>query len=235
MAVTPHRRWARATVPLSVVRAIRGQHDATINDVVLGACSGALREYLFDHDAADRLSPLKAMVPVSRRTDGEHGATMGNKVSLIVVDLPVDEGDPTVSLARIHDQTRELKGSGLADGAEHMVDLAGHVPMLAAPMARLLSRSIPMNLVITNIPGPPTALFVGGGSVLEAYPYVEVIDGEGLTIAVLSYGDALHFGLTADRDVMPDLHLLAEGIEKAMTRMADAAPETAAEAVAGPG
>jgi WS/DGAT/MGAT family acyltransferase len=230
-AVTPHRRWARATVPLSVVRAIRARHDATINDVVLGACSGALREYLVDHDDADRVAPLKAMVPVSRRAEDEHAATMGNKVSLIVVDLPVGEEDPIVSLAHIHDQTSELKGSGLADGAEHIVDLFGHVPVVAAPMARLLSRSIPMNLVITNIPGPPTPLFVRGGRVLEAYPYVEVIDGEGLTIAVVSYDDALHFGLTADRDVMPDLQLLAEGIEKAMTRLTDAMPAEAATMV----
>jgi WS/DGAT/MGAT family acyltransferase len=222
--VTPHRRWARATVPLPDAQSVRGERGATINDVVLSACTIALRGYLADHGGAERTTPLKAMVPVSRRADDEHGETMGNKVSLIVVDLPVDEEDPAVGLARIHDQTSELKGSGLAEGAEHIVDLAAHVPVLAAPMARLLSRSIPMNLVITNIPGPPTTLFVGGGRVLEAYPYVEVIDGEGLTIAVVSYGDALHFGLTADRDVMPDLQLLADGIEQAVKRMAGGPP-----------
>ena len=219
-AVTTHRRWARATVPQSVVRDVRGRQDVTLNDVVLAACTEALRHYLCAHGDERRLDPLKAMVPVSRRTEDERGETLGNKVSLIVVDLPVDEADPAVALARIRDQTRDLKGSGLADGAEHMVDLAAHVPVLAAPMARLLSRSIPMNLVITNIPGPPVPLFVGGGSVLEAYPYVEVIDGEGLTIAVVSYEDALHFGLTSDRDVIPDLQVLAEGIEKAMRNLA---------------
>ena len=80
-----------------------------------------------------------------------------------------------------------------------------------------------MNLVITNIPGPPVPLWVGGGRLLEAYPYVEVIDGEGLTIAVVSYEDRLHFGLTADRDVMPDLDRLAHGIAQATADLAEAA------------
>ena len=220
--VTTHRRWSRATVPMATVRAIRKHHDATLNDVVLEACTGALREYLLDHD--DPVTPLKAMVPVSRREKDEHGENLGNKVSLIVVDLPVDEEDPVHRLETIHAQTRELKGSGLADGAEHVVDLAAHAPPLAGPMARLLSRSIPMNLVITNIPGPPVPLYVRGGRVLEAYPYVEVIDGEGLTIAVISYEDNLHFGLTSDRDVMPDLDHLAAGIEKAAERMVGSEP-----------
>lgn len=217
-AVSVHRRWARATVPMSTIAAVRERHSVTLNDVVLEACTGALREFLLVHD--DRPQSLKAMVPVSRRGADEHGDTLGNLVSLIVVDLPAEEADPVTRLRRVQAQTRDLKGSGLADGAHHVVDLAAHVPALAAPMARLLSRSIPMNLVITNIPGPPMPLYVGGGHVLEVYPYVEVIDGEGLTIAVLSYEGNLHFGLTADRDVLPDLHLLAEGIEKAAVALA---------------
>ncbi len=217
VAVTPHRRWARALVPMDTVRTVRAGGDATLNDVVLEACTGALREFLVDHD--DEPRPLKAMVPVSTRSDDEQG---GNRVSLILVDLPTEQPDPTARLGRIRAQTRALKGSGLADGAEHVVSLAGRLPVLAGPLANLLSRSIPMNLVITNIPGPPTPLYVRGGRVLEAYPYVEVIDGEGLTIAVVSYDDSLHFGLTADRDVLPDLDRLAEGIEKAARRLAEA-------------
>ena len=219
--VTPHRRWARAVVAMAAVRAVRDRHDATVNDVVLELCTASLRSFLDDHGEPTPVE-LKAMVPVSRRTDDDHGDTLGNKVSLILVDLPVGEPDPATRLHHIRRQTKELKGSGLADGAENVVALAGLVPALARPLAHLLSRSIPMNLVITNIPGPTVPLYVRGARVLEAYPYVEVIDGEGLTIAVVSYEDTLHFGLTADRDVVPDLHLLAEGIEKAAQHLAAA-------------
>ena len=229
--MTPHRRWARAVVPMAAVRAVRDRHDATLNDVVLELCTASLRSFLRDHGERAPAG-LKAMVPVSRRAEDEHGGTLGNKVSLILVDLPTGEPDPATRLHRIHRQTAELKGSGLADGAENIVALAGLVPVFARPLAHLLSRSIPMNLVITNIPGPPAPLYVQGARILEAYPYVEVIDGEGLTIAVVSYDDTLHFGLTADRDVVPDLDLLAEGIEKAAERLV---ADAGGGATSGPG
>ncbi len=161
------------------------------------------------------------MVPVSRRRHDEHGAVMGNRVSLLMVELPIGEADPAVRLRRIHEQTVELKASGLAEGVEVMLDAAAGFPMLAARFARLISHSVPMNLVITNIPGPRTPLFIRGSEVRRAYPYVEVIDDEGLTIAVTSYANRLSFGLTADRDVMPDLHLIADGIVDEVARLLD--------------
>ena len=219
VAVTAHRRWVSATVSMDQVRAIRAAATgAKLNDVVLTACTGALRDYMAAHgDDIDEGRTLKAMVPVSRRGDDEHDVTdnsLANTVSLLVVDLPVHEVDPVARLDAIHAQTGELKGSGMADGVEHIVDLAGELPMLAPALARVVSRQIPMNLIITNVPGPPVTLFVRGARVLEAYPYVEVIDGEGLTIAVLSYEGRLHFGITADLDVMPDVADLAAGIER---------------------
>ena len=214
-----HRRWVRADVPLDEVKALGRSTGTTVNDVVLEICTDALRGFLLSRgeDVDDRT--LKAMVPVSRRGEDEHGTTLGNKVSLIVADLPVGEHDPAVRLERIHDQTSELKASGLADGVETFVSAAGELTMLAPYVAKALSRSIPMNLVITNIPGPPVPLYVRGARVLHAYPYVEVIDDEGLTIAVVSYEGNLSFGITADRDAVPDLALVAEGIEKGLGRL----------------
>ena len=211
--VGSHRRWVSASVPMKGVRTVRKRHEVTINDVVLTACSGALRTFLLDHgdeDIAHR--EIKAMVPVSLRGKDEH-ETLGNLVSLIIVDLPVDEPDPVERLSRIHAMTSELKGSGLVDGAHRILDIADAITPLAGPLTRYVSRTIPMNLVITNIPGPPIPLYLRGAKFLRVFPYVEVIDNEGLTIAVVSYEDQLHFGITADRDVMPDLGDVAASIE----------------------
>ena len=71
-----------------------------------------------------------------------------------------------------------------------------------------------MNLVVTNIPGPPVPLFLRGARISRVFPYVEVIDNEGLTIAVVSYDDQLFFGITSDRDVLPDLSDVASAIEQ---------------------
>ena len=212
--VSPHRRWVTASVPLKGVRAVRKRHTVSINDVVLAACSGALRTFLLEHGDTDiEHRVIKAMVPVSLRGQEQHGETLGNLVSLIIVELPVDEPDPVVRLERIHTITSELKGSGLIDGAHRILDLADAITPLAGPLTRYVSRTIPMNLVITNIPGPPVPLYLRGARFLRVFPYVEVIDNEGLTIAVVSYDDQLHFGITSDRDVMPDLGAVAASIE----------------------
>jgi diacylglycerol O-acyltransferase len=213
--VTPHRRWVTASVPLEGVRSVRSVHEVSINDVVLAACSGALRTFLLEHDDSQLDGRvLKAMVPVSLRGATEHGDTLGNRVSLILVDLPVDEPDPLVRLDRIHAITSELKGSGLVDGAQMILELADGITLLAGPLTRLVSRRIPMNLVVTNIPGPPVPLFLRGARISRVFPYVEVIDNEGLTIAVVSYDDQLFFGITSDRDVLPDLSDVASAIEQ---------------------
>ena len=164
---------------------------------------------------------LKAMVPVSRRQRDEHGAVTGNRVSLVMADLPIGEADPAARLRQIHEQTIELKASAQAEAVETVLGVAGELPTLAGPLARLVSHAVPVNLVITNIPGPRVPLFIRGAEVRRAYPYVEVIDDEGLTIAVVSYANRLSFGLTADRDVMPDLHLIAEGIEDGIGQLLD--------------
>ena len=215
--VGSHRRWVSASVPMAGVRTVRERHEVTINDVVLAACTGALRTFLLRHGDSHvdiRSREIKAMVPVSLRGREQHGETLGNLVSLIVVDLPVAEADPVERLRLIHDMTSELKGSGLVDGAHRILDLADAITPLAGPLTRYVSRTIPMNLVITNIPGPPIPLYLRGARFLRVFPYVEVIDNEGLTIAVVSYEDELHFGITVDRDVMPDLGDVAASIEE---------------------
>ncbi len=211
--VTPHRRWEHADVPLDLVRSIRSRTGATVNDVVLAACTGSIRRFLIEHGHGVDDRVIKAMVPVSKRTDEEHGDTLGNLISLIIVELPVDEAEPLARLDRLRDETSRLKADdGLMAGAQRFVEFADVVPSLAGVLTRFVSQSIPMNLVVTNVPGPPVPLYLQGARVLRTYPYVEVIDHEGLTMAVISYDDQLFFGLTADREVLPDLEVLASGL-----------------------
>lgn len=220
-AVTPHRRWVHADASIDLVTQVRERHDVTMNDVVLAACTASLRNYLIEHDVAVDDRTMKAMVPVSVRGDSEHGDTLGNRISLIIVELPIDEADPLGRLDRLHSSMTEHKrDAALMDGAQRIIELADVVPALAVPLTKFVSRSIPMNLAITNIPGPPMPLFLQGAKLLRTYPYVEVIDNEGLTMAVISYDGQLFFGLTSDRDVLPDLGALAQGIEQELHELA---------------
>jgi WS/DGAT/MGAT family acyltransferase len=223
--VSPHKRWVHAEVSMDVTRDLKAARSVSINDVVLAACSGALRDFLVDHGADPEGRVLQAMVPVSLRTDDEHGDTLGNRISLIIVDLPVDEADPLIRLDRIHATTSQLKGSGDIDGAEAIIKLADAITPFAVPLTQWVTRQIPMNLVITNIPGPPVPVYLLGAQVRRTYPYVEVIDNQGLTIAVVSYENRLFFGITSDRDVVEDLRTIAEGIETEFIALAAGASE----------
>lgn len=226
--VTPHRRWVHADVPMQFVDRVRRHEDVTINDVVLTACAGALREFLVEVGDRSGDRELDAMVPVSVRADDEHGDTLGNRISMVMVALPTDLDDPLERLAAVHERASDIKGSNLVKGTETILRLADGVTPIAGPLTRFVSRRIPMNLVITNIPGPPVPLYLFGARIERTYPYVEVIDGEGLTVAVVSYDGSLYFGLTGDRDVLAELGDLAAGIEEHFARLADAV-EAAAE------
>jgi len=228
--VTPHRRFEPVRIDLERAKVLRraaasrGDDLAltTLNDVVLAACTGAMRHYLLERgdEVADGLI-YRAMVPVSVRDVSEQMA-LGNRVSMMTADLPVGEPDAVERLRFVHAHMASRKEMGTAVGADALVSLTGYAPpTLLALGARLAVRTMPVNTVITNIPGPQIPLYCLGSRMLEAFPYVCVVDGLAMIIAVISYDGRLAFGLSGDRSAVPDLHLLAEGVEAAFTELED--------------
>jgi WS/DGAT/MGAT family acyltransferase len=212
--IGPHRRWAFRTVPFEDVRAVKNASGTTINDVVMALCAGALRRYLADHDALPE-EPMVAAVPVSVRTEAQKG-TGGNRVSSIIAALPTSLEDPAERLAATHEAMRAAKEQHGAMPADLLTDVAQFaMPALAGQAARLsarlrlLERINPFNLIISNVPGPNIPLYYAGAKLLQYYPLSAIADGQGLNITVMSYGGGMHFGLIADRDLVPDLDVLA--------------------------
>jgi hypothetical protein len=155
------------------------------------------------------------MVPVSVRGDSERMA-LGNRVSMVTSDLPVAEPDPRERLRFVHEHMQAMKESGVALGVETVMEMTNYLPPTTLAMtARFVVRQRAVNLTITNVPGPQFPLYCMGARMLEAFPYVGIIDGQALMVAVLSYDGELGFGLTGDRDVLPDLAVFAEGVEAA--------------------
>lgn len=236
--ISPHRRWIPVRVPLSDAKAIKDAASAderlggrvSLNDVVLCAVTGGLRTFL-EHRAqpVDGLT-LRGMVPVTMRGREERDAAaasgtaaLGNRVSMMNAALPVGEADPVVRLRAVVDGMRELKDSGAAVGADLLMQMSSHAPPTVLAMAsRLVVRTRAINLTITNVPGPQFDLYCLGAKVLEAFPYVQIVDGQALTVAVLSFGGQLGFGITGDRDVLPDIEVLGDGIRDAFDELRDA-------------
>ena len=201
---------------LDAVKGVKNAIGATVNDVVMAICAGGLRAWLEEHDALpDR--PLVAMVPVSIRT-GEETEKWTNRVSSIFATLPTDEPDPVQRVARVHEAMAGAKELFDAVPADALTDFAQFPPPAVFARAmrtatRLTGRfSPPVNLVISNVPGPREPLYAAGAKLLHYYPVSTIVDGQGLNITVQSYLDSLDFGLVACRELVPDLQVMLDAI-----------------------
>ena len=214
-AVTPHRRFAMRSADLANLKRLKDATGGTLNDVVMAICTGALRAYLIEKDQLPE-GPLRAMVPVSVRT-GQEEDPWTNRVSAIVADLPTYCDDPIERVGLCRDAMNAAKGQLDLVPADTLGEAADYTsPVVAAAAIRLVSRlkladrlNSPINVVISNVPGPREALYFAGAK-LDAYiPVSTISDGIGLNITVHSYEDRLDFGLISDRELIPDLwHLV---------------------------
>ncbi len=214
--LSPHRRVAFKSVPMEHIKQIKNAAGATVNDIVMAACAGALRNYL---EARDELpdDPLIGMVPVSIRTGSEE-EVWTNRVSGLFCQLPTHLDDPLERIAFIHDAMAEAKGDFDLLPAEAMVELAEMAPPALAARAARVSAAFritdrvnpPMNLVISNVPGPRQPLYLRGAKMSHYIPVNTITDGVGLSITVQSYCDTLDFGLVADWQLVPDLWALCD-------------------------
>ncbi|MCZ2816446.1 WS/DGAT/MGAT family O-acyltransferase [Modestobacter sp. VKM Ac-2984] len=217
------RRVAVARADLADLRLVRKAHGGTVNDVLLTSVTGALREWLLSRgEPVVGSSSVRALVPVSVRAEEDGGA---NEVRSFLVDLPVGEPNPRVRLARISFAMRGLAPSGQSVGADTLSALSGFAPptlhALGARAASGLSRRL-FNLVVTNVPGPQVPLYAGPARMVEVYPVVPLVRGQGLAIGLTSYDGTVYFGLNADRDSVSDVDDLADLIEQEIAYLVEA-------------
>ncbi len=217
--ISSHRRVALRTVSLTEVKRFKAASGFTVNDVVMAACSGALRTWLLEKDALPA-APLVAMVPVSIRT-GEEDDPWTNRVSAIFPAIPTDEPDPTARMRRVHEAMNEAKERFALMPADLLTQYADFAPAALSVRAARIATQLrvadwlqpPFNLVISNVPGPRRPLQLEGALLQHYYPVSTIGDGQGLNITLQSYQDALDLALVADRELVPDVEHLADLVE----------------------
>lgn len=195
---------------------------ATINDVVLAICSGALRKYLLDKEALPETS-LVSLAPISIRTLDEKGEA-GNRISGMLVSLATDEPDPLARVLRIHESTRGAKEYNKAVEAEKLMD---YLPSATFSLAvRLYTRwhlsdkhNPFFNLVTTNVPGPQIPLYLDGSKLLTQIGIAPIFDGMGLSIVIMSYAGNIGIGAISCKTLMPDLPVMITHIETATAEL----------------
>ncbi len=200
--VGSQRRIEWATFSLNEVKAVKNRLGGTVNDVILGTISGALRRYLEDRGVNPDRIELRAMCPVNLRTAAEH-LKLGNRVSAMMAPLPVGIFDPLERLRQVRAAMEQLKRSGESARMSRVMDLLSYVP---APLQHQLGwvQSMPVNTICTNVPGPPVSLYFQGRRLDTMIPIVPLAQGVGLAFAILSYADSITIGANLDPGLIAD-------------------------------
>ena len=223
-ALTPHRHFVFSSLSLDDVKDIKNALDATVNDVMLALCAAALRRYLQDRGELPA-RPLMAGVPVSV---GEMGSrSFGNRVSNLFTSVPTNVGDPIERVRVVHDMMKGAREVHNALGAEMLADWTELTPPrpFAAFMRMYSRRQLanrhrpPINMVISNVPGPKAPLEVAGARLVSIYSMGPILEGIGLNITVWSYCDRLNFGIVSCREFMPDLWSLTDHLQDALEEL----------------
>ena len=235
--VEAQRVWNSAILDITRVKAIRKVvPGATLNDVILAICAGALRRYLLEKDELPQNS-LVAMIPVSTRTDDEKNA-MGNQVSAMYVELATDLQDPIQRLEKIHHNTVVGKLYQDAIDAKSLISYAELIPFgLAGVAARYYSHAAVakkhkpfFNVIITNVPGPQIPLYLAGHKLVVNMGTAPIFDGMGLIMPICSYNGTISISPTSAANLMPDLDNFTRFIRQSANELEEVAQRKLKEA-----
>lgn len=227
--ITRQRVWDSLLLPLDSVKMMRqAVPEATVNDIILAICSGALRRYLAEKRELPAKS-LVAMMPISIRSRAEKNK-MGNQVAAMLTQLATDVADPVARLKRITSNTQRAKTYQKAVDARTLVNYGELVPFgLAGLAARLYSRMgvarrhRPIfNLIITNIPGPQVPLYLAGARLLANMGMAPIGEGLGLIVTVFSYNGLISISPMSCPQIMPDIDLFTRYLGEAAQELATA-------------
>jgi diacylglycerol O-acyltransferase / wax synthase len=217
--IGPHRRFVGIESSLQDFKEVKNAFGGTVNDVVLAVVAGALREWLHSRGVRTEGLELRALVPVSVRTDEQRGSA-GNRLAAMRGPLPVYVDDPVERLGVVRAAMDDLKESKQAVGAEVLASVQSFAPPnVLAQSSRLNFSTRLFNMLVTNIPGPQFPLYVLGREMTTVFPIAFLPKDHALALAIMSYNGQMNFGLIGDYDAMPDLEFVGESINSSLAEL----------------
>ena len=221
------RSFSWASFDLSDFKHVKNALGGTVNDVSLAVVAGALRRWLGEREVGVAGLELKALVPVSVRTEDERGE-LGNKLTAMRGPLPVGVEDPVERLRAVSAAMDRLKASKQPHAAEAIWGINDWFrdfapPLLLRPTAAINFSTRLFNLLVTNFPGPQVGYYVLGRPLTEIYPVGFLAKDHALAVAILSYNGRVGFGLLADPEAIPDADRIVAHLGAAVAELLDAA------------
>ncbi|MFC4785414.1 WS/DGAT/MGAT family O-acyltransferase [Nocardioides sp. MAHUQ-72] len=225
--LSQQRRVVAVRTDLADHRTVRQVHGGTINDVILATVTGALRAWLMARSESLRgLRQIRAVVPISVIDEELEATSLGSQIAAHVVDLPVGEPSPVVRLHQVSYSFLAHKETGRGVAANRLAGIAGFAPTtFHAIGSRVAAAELRrgFQLSVTNVPGPQSPLYAAGARMVATYPVHPLLPGHALNIGVTSYDGSVFYGITADRDLLPDADLLGTCLKEALDELVDTA------------
>ncbi|MGO8871099.1 MAG: wax ester/triacylglycerol synthase family O-acyltransferase [Acidimicrobiales bacterium] len=210
--IGPGRRALVERRPLEELHEAARVHGVTVNDVVLTAVGAGVGRLLAGRgERAPR--DVHVLVPVGL-SPGDR-PELGNLVSAWLVRVPIGAGAPLDRLKAVAASTGRARSEHEELATEAVLDVPAPLPQPVVACAGALANHQPMvNLVVTNVPGPPVPLYLMGARMVEAYPFVPLAGNLTLGVAVLSYDGALTLGVLVDPATCPDAEAFVLGVDQ---------------------
>ncbi|UBU10383.1 wax ester/triacylglycerol synthase domain-containing protein [Nonomuraea gerenzanensis] len=224
--ISARRHLSFGSLPLKDVKKVAKANGMSVNDVVMTLCTSALRSWLRERNALPE-APLVVAVPVAvRRAKAQD--LMGNQISAMVAPMPTNLPDPRERLQAVGTAMGRAKRRFALAPATWLNELCSLLP---APVTTLVTPAIfrlagmacpPINLIVSNVPGPQFPLYLCGGRVLSYYPLSVLTDmSGGLNITCFSYDGMLDFGIVACPERADDVWGLLEHLRTALDELLD--------------
>lgn len=220
--------WSRP-ISLRQVKAIGEATGTKVNDVLVAAAAGALRDYLARRQGDAPSGSLRAMVPVNLRHPSR-AAELGNEFGLLLLDLPIDQDDPLARLRATHERMQALKQSSEGVAMRLLFDLFGRVPKALQDVASWVFGS-KCSLVFTNVIGPTRAIAFDGVPLERLMFWVPHPGDElGVGVAIMTYRGSATLSLVADAALVPDPASITRAFEREFAALRRAVAGAAAPA-----
>lgn len=228
--LSQQRRFLTIHTQLDDYKRIRRVHGGTINDVILATLTGGLRGWLMTRtESMGGMKTIKAIVPMSVIDDELEPTSLGTQIAGHMVNLPISEPSPVVRLHQVSYSFQAHKETGRGVGAERLAGISGFAPTTFHALgSRVAAAELRrgFHLSVTNVPGPQFPLYAGGAAMVETYPVHPLLPDHSLAVGVTSYNGGVFYGITADRDALPDVDTLGQCILEALDELKESASET---------